>query len=80
MACLIEIYGGVENALLIRDNLDHLEIADLILETTLLRKDPKERDKEEIEESWKEFKDTQNKNEEIIVNGEKTTLANLLSF
>lgn len=56
LAALIEIYQSVEAAFLIRQQLTHLEIQDLIKETTELRKDPKLRDSEEVEKSWKQMK------------------------
>lgn len=56
LAALIEIYKTVDAAFLIRDKLTHLEIQDLIKETTELRRDPKVKDAEEIKKSWEQMK------------------------
>lgn len=65
------------NALLIREHLDHIEIGDLIKETTELRKDPECSNQEEVERDWNEFKKNVNL-DEITVNGK--TLNNILNF
>lgn len=80
MAALIEIYGSVENALLIRENLDHLEIEELIKETIELRKDPEIKNREEVDRDWTEFKNNNSLEEKIIVNGKSTTIHELMSF
>lgn len=57
LAALIEIYKTVDAAFLIRDKLTHLEIQDLITETSELRKDPKLKDSEEIEKNYAKLKE-----------------------
>lgn len=66
--------------MLIRENLDHIEIGELITETMELRKKPEEKNNESLESSWNEFKKSNSLNNQIVANGEVTTLSNLLSF
>jgi len=80
LAALIEIYKSTEAAFTIRERLDHIEIAELIEETMELRKDPNVRNQEEVEEEWGKFKENNNLDEQIIVDGKITTINELMSF
>lgn len=81
LACLIEIYGSVQNAILLRENLDHIEITELIEETNELRKDPNEDNNKKLAVSWQDFKENTDLDEKIkLENGKQTTLNDLLTF
>lgn len=82
LAHLIEVYKSVDAALLIRENLDAIEISELIKETINLRTDPtgSKKNREELIEDWEEFKNSNALNEEIIVDGKVTTINELMTF
>jgi len=78
---LIEIYKSVDAAFLLRDNLDHVQISDLIKETVDLRQDPKIKKQKEVEDDWKRFKQTEKFKEEFTLpDGTKTSISDLMSF
>lgn len=80
LAALIEIYKSTEAAFTIRERLDHIEIAELIEETMELRKDPNVRNQEEVEQQWEEFKEQNDFDAPILVDGKATTINELMSF
>jgi len=80
LAHLIEIYKDVGSAFMLRERLDHIELQHLVLETCDLRRDPRQKNQEEVEHQWKKFMDSPEYQEPVEVDGKKMTIDEILDL
>ncbi|WP_407898990.1 hypothetical protein [Scytonema sp. NUACC26] len=70
----------MQNALLLYQNFDNIQIKEIMDATCEIRKDPEVRNREEVETDWAAFRESDALEDQVKVNGQVTTINELMAF